>query len=670
MGSERGAFAEASQPLGKPRSKRIPETAYAVVITRPSSWEFFYNEDTKESSWEVPEEVAEKLLSLVEDGKRRIIEEEERQKEAELERKRELELEEERIREEEEARKRRKVEIEEAKSADEDMEEKELQPDKVESGSSSSEDEDVAARIRALRGEPPKEKKDSKDKGKDKKDKKAKEKPPPDPPEVVAARVAAFKELLAERNTSAFAMWEATESTLLDDKRYQELPEADRRRVFDEYCLEASQNRPKSTVSSTQTPLAIFKAFVGEHSNHRTTWSEFFRKHGRDREFLAFKDPRGRERAFDEVVAEKKERHDAEVRETKPGFMDLLKETKIADKEEWKDVKRRIDRDERYRAVRSSTDKELWFKEHMTELAKQRSKEDSEKNRQDRKAREQAALAAREAEAQKQRRELEYSQRKAVGGYRREEAERELASLLVDLVRSHDARFQDMLPRLQRDERWSRIRGAIDEQKIEMAYSDHLQSLWRKRLRAFHDVLDRLVGKGTQFDDVWPSIRHEQAVARLEKSEDEIRSLFTEYMGSQSQKNEKSFMDALAANNFLQFHVRNAVLTVEGEVHEEQEKLGAKAESTSNVKVTDDKIWEHIDIDEVHAVLRQEKAYHLVDKAERDRMILAYIRRLMGDIKQERGGTRDLLIAKLAGGNVGAKADEEGEVGGSGKPRR
>lgn len=613
--------------------KLLPGSSFAIILT-DSNLEFFYNTESKESTWDVPDELLGLLNELVESGKKRIAEE----RAEEEERKRRIEE------DEEESRKRRKIEIDELEPEPEIEIERTREPS---APSSEPSDDEIAARIRALRGDLPPTNNSGLDKPTDSKstDEKKEKKPkkPTLTPEQLSALVAAFTSLLTDLRISPYAMYESSLSLFDTHPAFLALPEGERRKAFDEYCTAASAPKPKE---AKESETEKWKKWASEHTSHRSTWTEFVRKHGRDREFLALKDPAARQRMFENLVAEKKARHDADVEKTKPGFLALLSETKIRAGEEWKEVKRRIDRDPRYRAVRSSTDKEEWFKEHVEGLNRAKSSADKAE-------REGAALRARQERAEDERRALERSQRRAVGGFRAAEAERELAAILVDYVRSHDARLHEMLPRLRKDPRWSSVQG-MEEQAIAMVYSDHVKRLWERRVRAFEELLDGLVGKGTRWEDIWDTIRDKDAVLRLEKDEEGVRQLFEDYLKRRGSKAERELEEALKGSNFLKFHVRNAVRTVEAEMHEELERKGSKGELVKDAEIDQSKVWEHVDLAEVEAVLAREQAYRDVEKSVRERMVLSFIRGLVGEVVAERGGKRDLLVARMAGGKVDA----------------
>lgn len=108
-------------------------------------------------------------------------------------------------------------------------------------------------------------------------------------------------------------------------------------------------------------------------------------------------------------------------------------------------IKRDIERDRRYDAIRSSTEREELFEEFLRKLAKHddegRAQADAERKARERKAREEASLRERAEQVQRERAAL----RKELGSHRcqlnRADAGATFRALLIDLVRNDDVRI-------------------------------------------------------------------------------------------------------------------------------------------------------------------------------------------------------------------------------------
>merc|ERR1711994_835193 len=117
----------------------------------------------------------------------------------------------------------------------------------------------------------------------------------------------------------------------------------------------------------------------------KTSWSEFSREVAKDERFKSIDKSRDRESLFNEFQSEirKKERDEKEERRkvAKKDFKALMKETESIDRHShWSDVKKTIDKDERYLAVDSSSLREDWFYDFVQDL-KDEHKREKEKKR-------------------------------------------------------------------------------------------------------------------------------------------------------------------------------------------------------------------------------------------------------------------------------------------------
>merc|ERR1719210_1119221 len=117
----------------------------------------------------------------------------------------------------------------------------------------------------------------------------------------------------------------------------------------------------------------------------KTSWSEFSREVAKDERFKAIDKSRDRESLFNEFQSEirKKEQDEKEERRkiSKKDFKALLVETESIDRHShWSDVKKTIDKDERYLAVDSGSLREDWFYDYVQDL-KDEHKREKEKKR-------------------------------------------------------------------------------------------------------------------------------------------------------------------------------------------------------------------------------------------------------------------------------------------------
>jgi len=171
-------------------------------------------------------------------------------------------------------------------------------------------------------------------------------------------------------------------------------------------------SKSEAAVASVSKPEAIYRRLMEEYTTKSSTWLDFMTKYRVDPRFLALKPGSLRESIFRKYLSDLKKgilpttktgssssasddkkrpsssSHSSsssskKYRATKDEideFMSLLKETKKdilyehkhSSSVEWKKIKRAIDRDRRYDAVGSSTEREMLFREYADKVIQRR----------------------------------------------------------------------------------------------------------------------------------------------------------------------------------------------------------------------------------------------------------------------------------------------------------
>ena len=199
-------------------------------------------------------------------------------------------------------------------------------------------------------------------------------------------RMKQFRELLEDKQISAFSTWEKELHKIVFDPRYLLLTSKERKQVFDKYVRERADEERKEKKAKAKERKDAFRALCEEKNvTAKTSWSEFSREVAKDERFKAFDKSRDRESLFNEFQSEirKKERDEKEERRkvAKKDFKALMKETETIDRHShWADIKKTIEKDERYLAVDSSSLREDWFYDYVQDL-KDEHKREKEKKR-------------------------------------------------------------------------------------------------------------------------------------------------------------------------------------------------------------------------------------------------------------------------------------------------
>merc|ERR1712130_642014 len=187
-------------------------------------------------------------------------------------------------------------------------------------------------------------------------------------------RMKQFRDLLEEKQISAFSTWEKELHKIVFDPRYLLLTSKERKQVFDKYVRERAEEERKEKKAKAKERKDAFRALCEEKNvSARTSWSEFSREVAKDERFKAIDKSRERESLFNEYQSEirKNDREEKEEKRkiNKKDFKELLKETEDIDRHShWSDIKKLIEKDDRYAAVDSSSQRQDWFEDYIVEL--------------------------------------------------------------------------------------------------------------------------------------------------------------------------------------------------------------------------------------------------------------------------------------------------------------
>ncbi|CAG0921483.1 unnamed protein product [Notodromas monacha] len=227
-------------------------------------------------------------------------------------------------------------------------------------------------------------------------------------------RMQQFREMLAEKEVSAFSTWEKELHKIVFDQRYLLLTSKERKAVFEKYVKERAEDERREKKLKMKQKRDDFRTLLEESSLHtKSSFSEFSSKHQKDERYKGIEKMRERESLFNEYIQElrRKEKEDNKAKREKiffllkrrverkyvlfllspsekarKDFLDLLKEcTQIDRHSHWADVKRLLDTDARYEAVGSSSLREELFREHVHKLKEERGKDESRREKKSKK---------------------------------------------------------------------------------------------------------------------------------------------------------------------------------------------------------------------------------------------------------------------------------------------
>uniref|UniRef100_A0A1B6G3D6 FF domain-containing protein n=1 Tax=Cuerna arida TaxID=1464854 RepID=A0A1B6G3D6_9HEMI len=341
-------------------------------------------------------------------------------------------------------------------------------------------------------------------------------------------RIKSFREMLAEKEVSAFSTWEKELHKIVFDPRYLLLTSKERKQVFDKYVKERAEEERREKRNKLKERKDEYRRLMEEASLHgKSSFGDFAQKYGKDDRFKNIEKMRERESLFNEFLLEvrKREKEEKNLRreQVKRDFFSLLREHSEIDRHSrWSDAKKRVDSDPRYKNVDSSAVREDWFREYLKILKDERKREkerDRERRDKDRRDKgdksdrgdkeketkvenesEQDAETDAEQEKEKEKekaarveaslreREKEVQRTLAVHlrdrdnereQHKHDEAVQHFKALLADLVRNSELVWREAKRQLRKDHRWE-LAELLEREEKEKLFTEHIEQLSEK----------------------------------------------------------------------------------------------------------------------------------------------------------------------------------------------
>ncbi|KAF0479044.1 peptide-binding protein [Gigaspora margarita] len=589
--------------------KPIPDTKWSIVFTTEGN-EFYYNSETKQSVWQIPEEIADAVKAFKETeeknaqalhdtaGVKRKANDEEQMTSEEV--------------------KRAKGGLDNAANegtelTEEDIafqlqfiEEQERQEQLSTTGSGDSGDNDNSA-VHEIGDE------DSQTQIKDK-DKEVELSP--------EERMLMFKSLLRDMDVSPFAMWEKELPRIIHDPRYTLIPTLKQRKeLFDEYCKErvVEVRAEKLNKAKDLTAKDEYLKLLEEETSHRSHWDSFRKRFKKDPRFKNFSDDKEREKVFRKHIHELKEveaeRKRIQQKKAQEDFMKLLREMReIKPDSSWRKVKRLIDDDPRYVAVQSSSLREELFREYCQKLEaedeEEMARKENERKQRERKEREEASLKNREAQVRSERRYQNYDRNSAKRKAMRVKSILAFQTLLTDLVRTHEVTWDGKKHNLEQDPRF--YGEGLEDIDRERLFNEHIGEIYQKRLKSYHQLLSEHVKLDTTWIEIQPIIKEDPRAVRLSKNEALLEELFDKFLAKEIEIAKNEFLELLKENQFIEYRTRMVQLSENGA----KDETGAEKEKVRGLTN-----------EEIHDVLKDDNRYLVLNHMPevRDELITEYL---------------------------------------------
>ncbi|KAH9273390.1 hypothetical protein BSLG_008694 [Batrachochytrium salamandrivorans] len=598
--------------------KRIPETTWSIVLTSLNH-EFYFNQDTQSVSWDMPEEIVNivgELLASAMD-----------------------------------------VDLEEFSEYDEDVDDDHLQSNDIPVGQYPADahfDGGHASTDPLLKGTVDSTLVNTGGNGLEKHVSNTIESElegvqPPPLASVALAPVLShtevveqFNQMLKDINPSPFSTWESEEVKMNQDPRFQLVTTSkERRRLFDKYCQSQAQATATVVLSASKDARLAYIDLLKAELTLRTRFSDFSRKFKRDPRFTNLASILDREALFsahmDTLKGETAKRRQEDAAKIKTDFISMLKQNRwITHKSIWADVRRDLGSDSRFIAVVSPIDRETWFRTYISSMSASGASNtdggDNPSALQEKSIRERTEQVRIERFAQQRKSKAQLSHLQHDG------AVTMFQTLLIDHVKAHTIKYSDVDEKMQRDPRYPHLLDLAARQSV---FKKHIDTLFKKRVDAFHSLLDTVTKLTSTYSELASFLATDARTIQLElESEASLEELFKSYMETKRKDAEATLDLSFSKNAFIDFHVRAAM----------QSAIVDAVERGLAVPVEGDE-WRWISLYEIKQVMQSERAWLVFDAfpLERDRMLMRYVKQVVVRVREERGGTRDQVVATFAG---------------------
>ncbi|KAH6585247.1 hypothetical protein BASA61_006975 [Batrachochytrium salamandrivorans] len=451
-----------------------------------------------------------------------------------------------------------------------------------------------------------------------------------------------FNQMLKDINPSPFSTWESEEVKMNQDPRFQLVTTSkERRRLFDKYCQSQAQATATVVLSASKDARLAYIDLLKAELTLRTRFSDFSRKFKRDPRFTNLASILDREALFsahmDTLKGETAKRRQEDAAKIKTDFISMLKQNRwITHKSIWADVRRDLGSDSRFIAVVSPIDRETWFRTYISSMSASGASNtdggDNPSALQEKSIRERTEQVRIERFAQQRKSKAQLSHLQHDG------AVTMFQTLLIDHVKAHTIKYSDVDEKMQRDPRYPHLLDLAARQSV---FKKHIDTLFKKRVDAFHSLLDTVTKLTSTYSELASFLATDARTIQLElESEASLEELFKSYMETKRKDAEATLDLSFSKNAFIDFHVRAAM----------QSAIVDAVERGLAVPVEGDE-WRWISLYEIKQVMQSERAWLVFDAfpLERDRMLMRYVKQVVVRVREERGGTRDQVVATFAG---------------------
>ncbi|KAJ7954515.1 Pre-mRNA-processing protein 40C [Quillaja saponaria] len=302
-----------------------------------------------------------------------------------------------------------------------------------------------------------------------------------------------FKEMLKERGVAPFSKWEKELPKIVFDPRFKAIPSySARRSLFEHYVKNRAEEERKEKRAAQKAAIEGFKQLLDQASediNHKTDYQAFRKKWGNDPRFEAL-DRKEREQLLNERVLPLKKAAEEKAQAIRAAaaasFKAMLQEQgNITVNSRWSRVKDSLRNDTRYISVKHD-DREFLFNEYVSEL---KAAEDGAEREAKAKREEQEKLRERERELRKRKEREEQEMERVRLKVRRKEAVASFHALLVETIKDPEASWTESKAKLDKDPQGRAINADLDPSDTEKLFREHIKMLYERCAHDFRTLL-------------------------------------------------------------------------------------------------------------------------------------------------------------------------------------
>lgn len=376
-------------------------------------------------------------------------------------------------------------------------------------------------------------------------------------------RMKLFKDLLVEKDVSAFSTWEKELHKIVFDPRYLLLASKERKQCFERYVKERAEEERNQKRKKVRERKDDYRKLLEESSlTAKSTFSDFAQRYGKDERFKMIEKMRERESIFNDYIQDlrRKERDErsSQREKLKKDFIELLKEKGLEKNSRYGDIKKSLSDDPRYKAVDSGF-REEWFKEFI------RSNYDVEDDvravkEREKQERVEASIREREKEVQRTLSTHLRERDKERELHKHDEAVQHFKALLTDLVRTTDVSWHDVKKTLRKDHRYETVLS-LERDERERVFDEHIAFLCRKKKEKFRELLDETpaITLTSTWKEVKKVIKDDPRCTKFSSSDRKCEKEFKEYLKDKMVAAKADFRELLKETKIITYKSRKLI---------------------------------------------------------------------------------------------------------------